>query len=81
MHLLGCLLFLVFFILIFGMALVGSVVDFVWRLLFGSSRSSQRSNREQPQRTHREERPVQEPASYTFRPEDGEYIDYEEVRN
>lgn len=80
MHLIGCLFFTLFFILIFGLALVGSVIDGISRLLFGSSRRRQRPADEQEPRRQNHARSAEEPASYTFRPEDGEYIDYEEVR-
>ncbi|MCQ2266679.1 MAG: DUF4834 family protein [Bacteroidaceae bacterium] len=81
MHLLGCLFFLLFFLLIFGMALVGSVIDGVWRLLTGGRRPYSHTQEEPQQRRQTSSSAGEAPASYTFRPEDGEYIDYEEVRD
>ena len=75
MHLLGCLVFGLFFFLILGVSVLGSVVNVLWRLFtgmpLGSTRPQQRE--EQKKASQREEQ------DYKFRPEDGEYIDYEEV--
>lgn len=77
MHLLGCLFFFLFFLLIFGLALIGSVVNFISRLLFGSRQTTHDSQSQTPPPSHE---PAQSTTDYTFQPEDGEYIDYEEVK-
>lgn len=80
MHLLGCLGFFLFFFLILGISVLGSIVSGIWNLLFG--RSPGRDTRspydqDEPRAPHT----TNQSQGYTFRPDDGEYIDYEEVES
>lgn len=80
MHLLGCLLFFLLFILIFGLAIVGSFIEGIWRLLTGGKPRTFHSDSTFSQ-NEQKENPTPRGNDYTFSPNEGEYIDYEEVRD
>lgn len=74
-NLLGCLIFLVFFVLIIGVSVVGSVISAIWQLFVGP-RVGNPKPRSGNDYTQGKETPDPD---YKFSPSDGEYIDYEEV--
>lgn len=81
MHLLGCLFLLILFGLFFIIALAGSFVNIILRLLFGGQQHSRyHSPNVDERQQHSQASPKSEEAPYTFTPEDGEYIDYEDVK-
>lgn len=84
MHFLGCLGFLLLFIFLMGLAVMGSFLHFVFRL-FGGARGAQQQGPQQPQGNAQQPQCTtsQQPAAddYHFQPSDGEYIDFEEVKD
>lgn len=78
MQFLGCLLMFVVMLLFLGLAVVGSVLEGVWRFFGGGRRPSAGGfGGRQQEKPQEPKKPAN--TDYTFRPSDGEYIDYEEV--
>lgn len=78
-HFLGCLLFAIFFIFVLGVALLGNVLHAILRLFLGSNSSSDNSYDRTSSAPKTEKKNSQTNNGYTFKPEDGEYVDFEEV--
>ena len=84
MRILGCLGFLLLFFFLMGMAALGSFLHSVLRL-FGGARGARQQGAQQPRGAAQQPQGTtsQQPAAddYHFQPGDGEYIDFEEVKD
>lgn len=81
MSFLGCLGFLVVFILLFVLSVAGSIVNTIWTFLRGGSSTSHNRQQSSTQSSapHGGQKPNNANDDYVFKPNDGEYIDFEEV--
>ena len=84
MRFLGCLGSLLLFFFLIGVVALGSFLYSVYRL-FGNVRGAQQQGAQQPQGNAQQPQGTtpQQPAAddYHFQPSDGEYIDFEEVKD
>ena len=84
MRFLGCLGSLLLFFFLIGVVALGSFLYSVHRL-FGNVRGAQQQGAQQPQGGAQQPQGTtpQQPAAddYHFQPGDGEYIDFEEVKD
>ena len=84
MRFLGCLGFLLLFFFLMGIAALGSFLHSVFRL-FGGVRGAQQQGAQQHQGGVQQPQggnPQQSAAGdYHFQPEDGEYIEFDEVKD
>lgn len=84
MRFLGCLGSLLLFFFLIGVVALGSFLYSVHRL-FGNVRGTQQQGAQQPQGNAQQPQGTtpQQPAAddYHFQPSDGEYIDFEEVKD